>query len=158
VRAIANDIVVELAFDAKRTDAEVAETALATLKASVTVPVEAITPVVRDGWITLDGQVSTWFQKNAAEMALSGLRGVKGISNNITICSTASVADVKAKIEEAFRRHAHIHANKIRVQAIDGTVTLEGEVPTWQERQQAEVAAWQAPGVSQVIDKLSVQP
>jgi osmotically-inducible protein OsmY len=157
VRAIANNIVVELAFDAKRTDAQVAETALAALKANVTVPVEAITLVVHDGWITLDGQVSTWFQKNTAETALSGLRGIRGISNNITIRSTTSVADVKAKIEEAFRRHAHIDANKIRVQAIDGTVTLEGEVQSWQERQQAEVAAWQAPGVSQVIDKLSIR-
>jgi osmotically-inducible protein OsmY len=113
---------------------------------------------VREGWITLDGQVVSWYQKNAAETALSNLRGIKGISNNIQVRSQGCALDVQAKIEDAFRRLAQLDAKKIVVKISEGTVTLEGEVNTWQERQQAETAAWQAPGVSQVIDKLRVQP
>lgn len=158
VRAIANDIVVELAHDAKRSDAEIAEAVLKALGVNVAVPRDAVTLVVRDGWVTLDGQVSLWFQKNAAESCVSTLRGVRGVTNNIVIRSRASLEDVTSKIEDAFRRQAHIDAERIRVQALEGTVTLEGEVRSLQERQQAEIAAWQAPGVSQVIDKLIVRP
>lgn len=159
VKALANDIAIELPSSATRTDAEIAETAIAALKSNVSVPSDDIKLIVRQGWLTLEGQVKMWYQKNAAESAVAGLRGVKGISNNITIRSEASVADVQTQIEDAFRRRAQLDAKKIRVKTTtEGTVTLEGEVPTWQERQQAENAAWQAPGVSHVVDNLSVRP
>ena len=158
VKAIANDIAVELPFSEKRSDPEIADDALIALKGNVSVPAADIRLVVHEGWITLEGQVSQWYQKSAAEACLSGLRGVKGISNNISIRSTASAGNVQEKIEDAFRRRAQLDAKKITVKTSEGTVTLEGEVHSWQERQQAEIAAWQAPGVSQVIDKLSVRP
>jgi osmotically-inducible protein OsmY len=158
VKAIANDIAVELAFDDKRSDPELAEDALGALKANASVPSADIKLVVHDGWITIEGQVALWFQKSAVDACLSGLRGVKGISNNISIRSKVSATNVQEKIEDAFRRRARLDAKKITVKIAEGTVTLEGEVNSWQERQQAEMAAWQAPGVSQVIDKLSVRP
>jgi osmotically-inducible protein OsmY len=158
VRAVANDILIELPSGAARTDAEIAEAAVAALQANVTVPAERIRVCVHDGWITLEGEVALWVQRNAAETALSGLRGVKGISNGILISAQVSTEDVRSKIEDAFRRRAHLDARNIRVSAVDGTVTLEGQVSTAQERQQAATAAWQASGVSRVIDNLSVQP
>ena len=158
VKAVANDIAVELASSTKRSDAEIAEAAVNALKTNVSIPANSIKIFVRDGWVTLEGQVSMWHQRNAAETALTPLQGVKGISDNITISSQVFVGDVEGKIEDAFRRRAHLDAKKISVKALDGTVTLEGEVHSWQERTQAESAAWQAPGVSQVIDKLTVQP
>ncbi len=158
VQAVANDIVVELPLDNKLSDAEIGEAALEALKTNVSVPAAQIRLVVRDGWVTLSGQAEMWFQKNAAETALGSLRGLKGITNNITIRCQPAATDVQAKIEDAFRRRAQLDAKKISVQTADGTVTLEGEVHSWQERQQAEIAAWQAPGVSQVIDKLTVRP
>lgn len=158
VRAIANDIVIELSSTARRTDAELAEGVIAALQANVSVPAERIQVYVRDGWVTLDGEVAVWFQKNAAETAISPLAGVKGVSNNITINAQASVGEVKGRIEDAFRRRARLDANNITVTASGGTVTLEGTVHTWGERQAAESAAWQAPGVSQVIDKVIVHP
>lgn len=158
VRAIANDVVVELPFDARRSDAEIAEAVADALKENVSVPIEAIKVVVRDGWVTLDGQVPMWYQKSAAESTIASLRGVKGISNNITIRAQASASDVGTKIEDAFRRRAQLDAKNVHIRAADGTVTLEGEVHSWLERQQAEIAAWQAPGVSQVIDNLTVRP
>jgi len=158
VTAVANDIVIELGFEAKRTDAEVAEAAVALLKNNISVPIGDIKLVVRDGWITLDGEVGMWYQKNAAQSALANLRGVKGIINNISIRAFVSAAEVKGKIQDAIRRRAQSDAQNIVVRAADGAVTLEGEVSTWADRQQAEMAAWQAPGVSKVIDNLSVRP
>jgi len=158
VRAIANDILIELPATARRTDAELAETVLAALHGNVSVPAERIRVFVRDGWITLEGEVVLWFQKSAAEAAVSPLPGVKGISNNIVINAHASIEDVKTKIEDALRRRAQLDARNITVTATQGTVTLAGEVHSWGERQQAEAAAWQAPGVSKVIDQITVRP
>lgn len=158
VRAVANDIVVELPSAFCRTDAELAEAALKNLQMNVAVPSSRIKIVVRNGWITLDGEVPLWHQKNAAESALASLPGVKGISNNLSITARASVSEVQDKIEQAFRRRALLDARDITVRADEGTVTLEGQVHSWPERQLAEIAAWQAPGVSQVIDNLNVRP
>jgi len=157
VKAIANELAVNLSSDATRSDPEIAEAALHALNANVSVPGTGIKVVVHDGWVTLSGEVSFWFQRDAAERAVTHLRGVKGLANDITIKPQASVTNIKAKIEDAFRRHASLDAQKIRVQTAGGTVTLEGEVNSWQERQHAEAAAWAAPGVSMVMDHLSVR-
>ena len=157
VKAIANELIVSLASDAQRSDPELAEAVLHALNANVSIPSAGINVVVHDGWVTLSGQVSFWFQREAAERTVTHLRGIKGLANDLTIKPQASVTDVKAKIEDAFRRHASLDAQKIRVQTDDGTVTLEGEVNSWQERQHAEAAAWAAPGVSVVKDHLSVR-
>jgi len=158
VRAIANDIVIELPWDSRRSDADIADSALEAISAHVALPASALKIIVRSGWITLDGEVPFWYQKNAAESAVSALRGVRGITNNIAIRPSASAADIQTRIEDAFRRRAHIDAQNIRVHATGSTVTLEGQVHSWQEREQAKAAAWQAPGVSQVLDKLTVHP
>lgn len=157
VKAIANELAINLSSDATRSDPEIAEAALHALNANVSVPGSGIKVVVHDGWVTLSGEVSLWFQRDAAERAITHLRGVKGLANDITIKSQASVTNIKAKIEDAFRRHASLDAQKIRVETAGGTVTLEGEVNSWQERQHAEAAAWAAPGVSMVMDHLSVR-
>lgn len=159
VQAMANDIVVKLATDLQRTDTDIAEAAVNTLAANVSVPAGAVKIVVNDGWVSLNGELGLAYQKDAAERALRPLRGVRGLSNNITIKPRPiSAADVKRKIEEAFRRHAQADAQTVRVQAFDGTVTLDGEVRTWRERQDAEDAAWFAPGVSKVVDNLQIRP
>jgi len=157
VKAIANELAINLSSDATRSDPEIAEAALHALNANVSVPGSGIKVVVHDGWVTLSGEVSFWFQRDAAERAITHLRGVKGLANDITIKPQASVTNIKAKIEDAFRRHASLDAQKIRVETAGGTVTLEGEVNSWQERQHAEAAAWAAPGVSMVMDHLCVR-
>lgn len=158
VRAVANDIAIELPTTARRSDAELAESVVSALQSNVSIPAERIHVFVRDGWITLEGEVPMWYQKSAAETAVAALAGVKGISNGISINAQAGVEDVRHMIEDAFRRRAQLDARRITVTTAGGTVTLEGEVQTWGERQQAEAAAWQAPGVSQVIDKITVHP
>jgi osmotically-inducible protein OsmY len=114
--------------------------------------------MVREGWVTLSGQVALWYQKQAAESTVRNIQGVKGIANEIGVKAPVSTSDVKTRIEEAFRRHAQIDADKIRVQVASGTVTLEGEVESWRERDDAETAVWAAPGVTSVQDRLVVRP
>lgn len=160
VKALANEIEVNLPLDAKRSDTDIAASALTALKSNVSVPMDDVQLAVTDGWITLSGKVKWWYQKNAAEFAVRYLRGVRGVTNRIDLkvqATKASATDVRTKIESAFQRHAHRDAQKIRVLVSEGTVTLEGEVPTWQEREDAEDAAWAAPGVIKVEDRLVIR-
>lgn len=158
IQGIANDILVKLPFESTRTDPEIAAIAVMTLKHNVTVPSEDIKVVVRDGGISLEGHVDHWFQKNAAQETLATLHGIKGIANNLAIRQQASLPDVQAKIREAFRRRALADCGKVAVGCDGGVVTLEGQVHSVQERQQLISAAWQGPGVMQVVDNLRIVP
>ncbi len=160
VKAIANEIEINLPLDAKRSDTDIASAAMIALKSNISVPSDKVKITVQDGWISITGKVDWWYQKNAAEMAVHYLRGVRGVSNNLTISAPptkVSSSEVRSKIESAFQRQAHLYAQKIKVAVEGNTVTLEGEVPTWQERWEAETAAWSAPGVSKVQDHLVIR-
>lgn len=158
VRAVANDIEVKIGTTGQRSDREIAEAAVNALKSNVSVPASDIKTIVNDGWVTLEGKAATWYQKNAAENAVRNLWGVKGIVNNIDISATVYPGDVKGRIRQSFKRHANLDADKVQVSVADGTVTLAGEVSSWHEREDAEVAAWSAPGVARVQNTLSVRP
>jgi osmotically-inducible protein OsmY len=155
VRAIANEIEVKPG-KAQRPDQETATMAANALKSNVAVPASDIKVIVNDGWITLEGKVVFWYQRNAAENAVRSLWGIKGVSNNIELKPQAKAGDVKAKIQQAFQRHAALDANKVNVGVINGEITLTGDVSSWSERDEAENAAWAAPGVTRVQNQLSV--
>lgn len=157
VRAIAQEIEVRYPNEKKTADDEIAKRALDIMRWSAVVPSDAIQLTVRDGWVTLSGQSEWQFQKDAAENEIRRLSGVAGVINNIAIKPRVQPTDVKRKIEEAFRRNADIEAQKIRVSVLDGgRITLQGSVHDWQERIAAENAAWSAPGVSAVDDRLTI--
>jgi osmotically-inducible protein OsmY len=158
VKAIANEIAVKLPTSAQRSDTELAQAALDALALNSSVPAGDIKVTVQGGWVTVSGQVSFWHQKQAVETTLRQLRGVMGLLNDIQLKPRASALDVQSRIEETFRRHAQLDADKIRVKVADGTVTLEGEVQSWRERNEAELAAWAAPGVLGIKDKLTIRP
>ena len=158
VKAIANEIEVQLLASGQRSDTDIATAALNALRLNVSVPIADIKLTVNDGWVALTGKVAFWYQKQEAENTVRNLQGVRGISNDIGIKPTVSTLDIKTRIEDAFRRHAHLDADKIRVKVAEGTVTLEGEVQSWRERNDAEFAVWAAPGVMSVQDKLTIQP
>lgn len=158
VKAIANDIEVQLVASSHRSDTDLATAAFNALRLNGSVPIGDIKLTVRDGSVTLRGQVPFWYQKQEAATTLRNLQGIKGISNELIIKPTVSTVDIKSRIEGAFRRHAQLDADKIRVKVADGNVTLEGEVQSWRERNDAEFAVWAAPGVKTVQDKLIVQP
>ncbi len=156
VSAVANDIQVKPLF--KKTDADIASAALDALQARVDVPDEKIKLTVKEGWVTLQGDVDWYFQKNAAELAVRYLSGVKGVTDNIKVKPNVSTVQVKDKIEDALKRSAEVEARRIIVQADDGKVTLRGNVRSWFEKNEAASAAWAAPGVTQVNNQIAVVP
>ena len=156
VRAIAEELTVVLPTSFKRSDTDLAHSVATTLKWDVQVP-DTVKARVDEGWVWLDGDVEWQYQSLAAERGVRNLAGVRGVTNRLQVKNRASAADVKERIESALKRHAELDAKQIQVDAVEGRVTLRGRVRSWTERQDAELAAWSAPGVSRVEDELLVQ-
>lgn len=158
VVGIANDIEVRVpAFD-QRPDPEIARDAVDAVKNHLPFSWQDIKVVVQDGWITLEGMAEWNYQRERAESAVRWLKGVKGVINSIEVKPKVTPSEIKRKIEEALKRSAKIDADRIRVEAQDGEVVLEGTVHSWFEREEAERAAWAAPGVRKVVDKITIRP
>ena len=156
VRAIANDLDVSLPGSAAGSDSAIAEVAANALEWDSAVPDGAVKVTVRNGWVTLTGTVALHLEKSAAELVVRRLCGVKGVANAIVVQPSASAGDVKAEIVEALKRSAGIDSQRIGVEARDGEVVLTGAVRSLAERDDAERAAWAAPGVTKVVDRLVV--
>jgi osmotically-inducible protein OsmY len=157
VKGIAQEIEVR-PFGTNRTaDDEIAKRALSTINWNTAIPDDAVQVKVQEGWVTLTGKVEWQYQKTAAADAVRDLAGVVGVTNRIEIASRASAFDVKKRIEDALKRNAEIEAQAIRVNVLDGgRITLDGNVHAWSERRAAERAAWSAPGVKVVDDRITI--
>ncbi|HEY2446523.1 MAG TPA: BON domain-containing protein [Rhizomicrobium sp.] len=158
VVGVANDIEVRLRSVDEKPDPEIARDAVAALKSQLPISYEKIKIVAKSGWITLEGAVEWQYQKETAERAIRHVKGVKGVSNLITLKPQVIPTEVKRKIEEALKRNAEIDANRISVEARGGEVVLKGTVRSWIEREEAEHAAWAAPGVVKVEDRITISP
>lgn len=158
VKGVANDINVRLGDGQKRTDTEVAQAAVSALQWNTMVPDDKITVAVSNGWVTLKGQANWNYQRVAAANAVRDLTGVCGVTNSITVTPHVSSVDVKSKIEAALKRTAEVDARRINVAITDSKVILSGNVHSWFEREEARRAAWSAPGVKEVDDRIAVVP
>jgi osmotically-inducible protein OsmY len=156
VVGVANDIEVRLPVLDQRPDPEIARDAAAALKAELPFSSEHIKVVVRDGWLTLEGTVEWNYARERAESSVKRVRGVKGVTNAITLKPTVQPHEVRRKIEDALRRSAEIDASRITVEANGSEVILRGTVKSWAERQEAERAAWAAPGVTRVDNRITI--
>jgi len=156
VKAIVQEIEVRPAGTHLTADDEIARRVLDVLRWSTTLPADAVKVKVQGGWLTLTGAVEWNFQREAAARAVRDMSGVKGVTNNIIITPKATPADLRDRIERALKRQAELDMNNIRVEVVDGAVTLEGKVHSLAERRVAEQAVWAAPGIREVRDRLSV--
>jgi osmotically-inducible protein OsmY len=156
VVGVANDLEVRIPSVHERPDPEIARDAVHALKTQLPLSADNIKVVVKRGWITLEGEVEWNYQRETAENAVRWIRGVNGVSNLIQLKPRVAPSDIKQKIEEAFRRSAEIDANRITVDARGTEVILRGTVRSWAERQEAERAAWAAPGVTKVDNRITI--
>jgi osmotically-inducible protein OsmY len=127
---------------------------LALLEGSLAIRKHSCT--VEDGWVKLEGEVEWHYQRDLAEEAVWRVRGVKNIDNDIHVRPLVPPVDIKRKIEEALRRAAELDASRITVEANGDQVVLRGTVRSWAEREEAERAAWRAPGVATVDNRIRI--
>lgn len=157
VKAVAEDIVVKYPSSLEKSDTEIAKAAVEALEWHSSVPDNAVMVKVENGWVYLSGNVAWAYQKYSASNAVKDLKGVKGVSNSISLKQEVKPVLVKDTIEDAFERSARINAKGITVTTEGNTVTLRGKVHSLKEKEEAEKAAFRAPGVLEVVNKLSVQ-
>jgi len=158
VKAVANELQVGVPAAEERTDEDIARAVANALTWNTAIPADRVKAQVSHGWVTLEGTVEWYYQKEAAERAVRPIRGVKGVTNNIVVKPTVTAAVVKSQIEAALKRSAEIDAQRITVETRGDTVILRGRVRAEVERQEAERAAWSAPGVAKVENYIIIEP
>jgi osmotically-inducible protein OsmY len=155
VRAVANDIEVRLKLE--RTDSDIAADVVRMLELHSTIPA-SVQAAVHSGHVTLTGRVNWLFQKRDAEKALRHIKGLRGVVNRITVAPRAVERDVRHRIVEALHRNANIDARHIVVTMSGDKAILTGNVGTWLQRESAERAAADAPGIAHVENRIVVEP
>lgn len=156
VKAVANEITVQLVDGAERNDSDIAAAAVRAIEWDDLVNVDKLDITVASGWITLKGMVDYAYQREDAERIVRRLTGVKGVSNLLVTKPRVAPADLKKKIEDALVRSAHTDATGIGVDVDGTTVTLRGTVRSYAEKKDAERAAIAAPGVTTVNNRLLI--
>lgn len=157
VHGVANDLVVKLPGSAARDDTDIAQAALSAIRWHTLIPEDRIQVVVKDGWVTLEGEVDWQYQREGAVRVVQDLTGVRGVVNSITVKPTVRPEQVQSRIESALQRTASLDARRVHVETTaGGKVILRGTVRTWAEREDAERAAWSAPGVKEVESHIAL--
>lgn len=156
VKAVADEIEVHLASDSREDDSDIAERIAHVLEWNVSVPEKNVQAKVRGGIVTLTGEVEWQHERKHVEAQVRHVSGVVGLLNQIHVKPKVSPSNVKAEIEDALFRNAELEADEVRISVSGDTVTLDGQVKAYYERDLVERAAWAAPGVRQVVDHIRI--
>ena len=156
VRAVVNEIEVKLPTWSQRADPDIARAVLDALKWNIAVPHEHLRVKVEDGWVTLEGEVPWYHQKEAAERSVRFLTGVRGVLNLVTLKAQPTPRDVKKRIKDALHRAVEFDAEHITVEVEGNRAVLQGSVRSFAELQDAERAARNAPGITEVVNRLGI--
>jgi osmotically-inducible protein OsmY len=156
VVGVANDIEVRLPVIDQRPDPDIVRDAVSALKSELPYSSENIKVIAKDGRLTLEGTVEWHYARERAEKAVKRIRGAKSVTNSITLKPKVAPYEIRRKIEDAFRRSAEVDASRITVEANGSEVILRGTVKSWAEREEAERAAWAAPGVTNVDNRVTL--
>ncbi len=153
VKAVADELEVKGSLD--KSDEEIAKAAVEALKWNYSVPGN-VQVSVNKGWLTLTGEVDWDYQRNSAKYAVSDLLGVYGVTNDIKMKTKAEAGDIKKLIEDAIVRTAKEEGREIQVSVSGDRVTLSGKVRSLAEKQDIQTTTWRAPGVSMVVNNLTL--
>lgn len=158
VKAVANEIEVRLPGTVLRSDEDIARDAIRALELNSMVPADRLKVTVDNGWVKLEGSVDWAYQRTAAESSVRNIKGVKGITNLIKVEQRPVPEEVKSRIKAAFIRNARLDAKHVKVEIEDHKVILTGTVRAWAEKAEAERIAYSAPGVTEVDNRIVVEP
>jgi len=158
VLGVANNIQVRLPSIDSRPDPDIARDVISEMQLDLTSSYAQIRPVVAKGWVTLEGNAEWHFERERAEAAARRVRGILGVTNSIRLEPRVSAGEIKHKIEKAFRRSAQVNAQNVHVAVNGSEVELKGSVYSWAERDEAQRAAWLAPGVTHVDNQITINP
>ena len=157
VTEISNELQVQVLDGRRRADADLRGDVLQALMLDSHVPM-TVDAQARDGYVTLTGAAPWQYQRDEAEFLTASVPGVLGIKNDITLTSTPDGRDIRDGVSEAFRRSAKLDADELSVDTTsDGSVILAGAVSSWAEHDEAVAAAWSAPGVTEVDDRIVIE-
>ncbi|MES2267504.1 MAG: BON domain-containing protein [Bacteroidota bacterium] len=156
VKAIIEHITVHLTGLDQISDEAIAKAVLDSLQLNW-VPFDRLTVKVEEGHVTLDGQVTYNFQKEAAKKAVGSVQGVKVFTNNLTLMPETGDELEKKTVEHALLRYAATVDQNIRVKVFKNAITLKGNVQSVYQKEEAEKIAWNAPGVLMVYNELIVE-
>jgi osmotically-inducible protein OsmY len=153
---VENDLTVRILTKSRRADADLRGDVLQALLLDSLIPT-TVDAKVEDGYVTLSGTVDWQYQRDEATFVAGNILGVTGVDNEILVGGAGrTISGVSDGIQKAFKRDAKIDADNLIVAASDGTVTVSGSVRSWSEHDAAVAAAWAAPGVTTVNDRLTV--